>query len=352
MAYVACPVVCRPVWPACWLDTPDKSSSSATRVVQYVWDVYRDELVVVPEEVVLAFRDAVSRSSVDDYWFTWSQSAEAGLFRAYSKAGGPTEAGSAAFLGRGLLRIRNRRLGGRDVGGRGSGRLHRASQGDEVDVHCAQYFVNSSLAPVVLFRRRLKSVADVLKGIRDKGFTQSRWDALLGYWEAVCRHVPCGLISSLHPWDKWIPLDLHGFYKWVFDSLGLLNDFLKQVVVSRRGLGIRKWTMWLREDLSSRPYAWLRPDFVPPFPFLVVNDPQTKSSRILVEPHLIDAEFRKVWMPFFCRSGHRVVTPDQFLDFVGHLLPQEPCLDLPRITGRDLQEVARAKKSTAGELDR
>ena len=56
-------------------------------------------------------------------------------------------------------------------------------------------------------------------------------------------------------------------------------------------------------------------------------------------------------MPFFCRSGHPVVTPDQFLDFVGHLLLQEPYLDLPRITGRDLQEVARAKKSTAGGLE-
>ena len=68
-------------------------------------------------------------------------------------------------------------------------------------------------------------------------------------------------------------------------------------------------------------------------PFLVVKDPQTESSWILVDPHLIDAEFRKAWMPFFfCRSGHPVVTPDQFLDFVGHLLPQEPFLDLPRIT--------------------
>ena len=52
-------------------------------------------------------------------------------------------------------------------------------------------------------------------------------------------------------------------------------------------------------------------------------------------------------MPFFCRCGHPVVTADQFLDFVCHLLPQ----DLPRITGRDLQEVAWAKKSTAGGLD-
>ena len=40
-----------------------------------------------------------------------------------------------------------------------------ASQGDEVEVRCSQYFVNSSLSPVSLFRRRLKSVADVLKGI-------------------------------------------------------------------------------------------------------------------------------------------------------------------------------------------
>ena len=200
MGDVACPVVCQPVWLACWLNTPDRSSSSSTRVVQDVWDVYKDELGVVLEEVVLALRDAASSSG-----------AELGLFRAYFKGGGPTEAGSSAFLGRGLLRIRSRRLGGRAVGGRGSSRLYRVSQGDEVDVHCAQYFVNSYLAPVLLIRRRLESVADVLKGVMSKGFTQSRWDALLSSWGAVCRHGPCGPTSSLHPWDDWIPPDLHGF---------------------------------------------------------------------------------------------------------------------------------------------
>ena len=191
----------------------------------------------------------------------WSRSAEEGLFRAYSQAGGPTVAGSSAFLGRGLLRIRSRRLGGRAAGGTVSRRLYRVSQGDEVDVHCAQYFVHSSLSPVLLFRRRLKSVADVLEGIRRKGFTQSRWDALFWYWGAVCRHGPCGPISSLRPWDDWIPPDLHGFFKWVFDSLDVLNGLLRQVVVSRRDDGIRKWTRWLREDLSSRSYVWLRPEF-------------------------------------------------------------------------------------------
>ena len=87
MADVACPIACQPLWPACWLNTPDRSSSSSTRVVR---DVYRDELGAVPEEVVLALRDAASGSSVDDFWSIWSRSAEEGLFRSYSQAGGPT----------------------------------------------------------------------------------------------------------------------------------------------------------------------------------------------------------------------------------------------------------------------
>ena len=151
MADVACPIACQPIWPACWLDTPDKSSSSSSRIVQDVWYVYRDVLGVVPEDVVLALRDAVTRSAVDDFWSIWSKNAEAGLIRAYALAGGPTAVGSSAFLGRGLLRVRSRRLGGRAAGGTGSSRLYRVSRGDEVDKHCAQFFVNSSLSPVLLF---------------------------------------------------------------------------------------------------------------------------------------------------------------------------------------------------------
>ena len=181
MADVACPIVCQPIWPACWLDTPDRSSTSSSRAVQDLWDVYRDVLGVVPDDVVLALGDAVSRSAVDDFWSIWSSNAEAGLFRAYSLAGGPTAAGSSAFLGRGLLRIRSMRLGGRAVCGTGSSRLYRACQSDDVDRRCAQFLINSSLSPVLLFSRRLKSVADVFKGIRSKGVTQSRWDALLRY---------------------------------------------------------------------------------------------------------------------------------------------------------------------------
>ena len=200
--------------------------------------------------------------------------------------------------------------GGGAFGGRGSSRLCKASQEDEVDVRCSQYFVNSSLAHVVLFRRCLKSVSDVLKGIRNKGFTQSRCSSgLLG----CC-------MSSWSVWSYLFPLIpgigvvllIYTIATGGFDSLEVLNGFNKQVVVNRRDMGVPKWTNWLREDLGSRPYAWLGPDFVPPSPYLVVKDPHTQSSQILVEPRLIDAEFRKAWMLFFCRSGHPVVTVDQF----------------------------------------
>ena len=80
-----------------------------------------------------------------------------------------------------------------------------------------------------------------------------------------------GALGALDP----LP-DLHGFDKWVFDALGIVNDFLWQVVVIRRDTGLHRGAVWLREDLT----------------------------------------FRRAWMLLFCRSGHPVVTVDQFLDFV------------------------------------
>ena len=106
---------------------------------------------------------------MDGFWTNWSTAAEAGLFRAYCRAGGPTAAGSSALVGRGLLRIRSRRLGGRAVGGRGASRLYRVGRSDEVDAEGAPFFLNSSLATVLLFRGRLKSIADVMRGIKRHG---------------------------------------------------------------------------------------------------------------------------------------------------------------------------------------
>ena len=59
------------------------------------------------------------------FWDARSAGAEAGLQRAYHRSGGPVAPGSQAFLGRGRLRIRRRRLGGKAVGGSGVGRFYR-----------------------------------------------------------------------------------------------------------------------------------------------------------------------------------------------------------------------------------
>ena len=77
---------------------------------------------------------------------------------------------------------------------------------------------------------------------------------MLRYWNAVCRQGPCGPTCSLHPWDEWVPPDLHGFcIGGFFDSLDVLNGFTWQGAVSRVDAVVRKWTHWLREDLGSRP---------------------------------------------------------------------------------------------------
>ena len=48
------------------------------------------------------------------------------------------------------------------------------------------------------------------------------------------------------------------------------------------------------------PYRWLRPDLVPPAPFLQCEPHLTSGgSGVLSDPNRIDEEFRKAWLPFF-----------------------------------------------------
>ena len=304
-----------PLAPACWLDCPDRSRYSRSKPVMEVWGIYLDLLQYVPIDVRQQLHKACfEEPNVNAAWKIWCHAAEKGLLSAYKAAGGPCPQGDPPFLGRGGAVFRNRLLGGR-----APGRVHRPAKADPVDTANCLSFINSSLSPVVLFRRRLSSVRDVLKGISKNGFTTSRWQALLFYWAAVCRQGPTGpVLNSLEPWKDWLPPDLHGFYAWVFDTLKVLDVFISQVADARRDAAILSWKKWLREDLSSRPYQWLRPGLIPPAPYLVCDPKQTPGgSGILVQPSLIDAQFRKAWMPFFRREGRDPVTPEIFLDFVG-----------------------------------
>ena len=95
----------------------------------------------------------------------------------------------------------------------------------------------------------------------------------------------------------------------------------------------------MEKDLSSRPHRWLRPDLVPPAPFLI----RPGGSGVLVQPALVDAHFWKAWMSLFRREGRDPVTPEAFLDFVGSYLEQAS-LSSPVLTGEDLHATAFAKE--------
>ena len=100
------------------------------------------------------------------------------------------------------------------------------------------------------------------------------------------------------------------------------------------------------------PYRWLRPDLVPPAPFLQCEPCLTPDgSGVLADPAGIDEEFRKAWLPYFCRSGQREISLEEFDEEVDGWLPLLPEVHLPRLTGQVLADVVQRKGVTAGSLD-
>ena len=106
-----------------------------------------------------------------------------------------------------------------------------------------------------------------------------------------------------------------------------LSDFIHAVVVHRREEAIRGWRGWLREDPFAHPYKWLRPELVPPAPFLQCDPALTpRASGVLADPLRIDEEFQKAWFPYFCRSGRRETNLEEFAHEVEGWLPVLSCL--------------------------
>ena len=94
------------------------------------------------------------------------------------------------------------------------------------------------------------------------------------------------------------------FHRIVSDIHRRLCDFIHAIVVHRRDEAIRRWRNWVREDPLVHPYRWLRPDLVPPAPFL-----QCKLILLLVV--LVSFQIllglmknsERPGFPAFCRSG-------------------------------------------------
>ena len=126
-------------------------------------------------------------------------------------------------------------------------------------------------------------------------------------------------------------LGIGAFFLAVSDIHRRLSDFIHQVVVHRRDEAIRGWRNWIREDPLVHPCRWLRPDLVPPAPFLQCESCLTPGgSGVLSDPARIDEEFRKAWLPYFCRSGQRETSLEEFSFEVDGWLPLLPEVHLPR----------------------
>ena len=96
----------------------------------------------------------------------------------------------------------------------------------------------------------------------------------------------------------------------------------------------------MREDPLVHPDKWLRPGKSPPGPFLLCKPHLTPGgSGVLSDPARIDEEFRKAWIPYFCRSGQREAIFEKFAqEFEGC-----PVVALAELTGEMLAEVFRGK---------
>ena len=75
------------------------------------------------------------------------------------------------------------------------------------------------------------------------------------------------------------------------------------------------------------------------------------GSGVLADPARIDEESRKAWLPFFCRSGQREASLEEFALEVDGWLPVLPVVSFPELTGEMLAEVVRRKGATASSLD-
>ena len=99
-------------------------------------------------------------------------------------------------------------------------------------------------------------------------------------------------------------------------------------------------------------YKWLRPDLVPPAPFLQCDPVLTPGgSGVLADPAWIDEEFRKAWVPPFVAQGKKEASLEEFAEEVDGWLPLLLVESLPELAGEMLADDVRRKGATAGGLD-
>ena len=321
-----------------------KSRSSKSVEVRRVWEIYDERLQFMSRQDALLLDDSLDAGDVSRAWLVWSGAVESALADAYRISGGPLLS-RGLVLGRGSASFRVVRLCGHKV---------RKARGCAVDAHdAADVFLyrDSSIAPLLDMRRRFKAVMEVLDVMIRYGISLSRSVELSAQWDRILAIGPSYPVTLDDLHGVW-GVGLGDFCHVVCDVHRRLCDFLHPIVVHRRDEAVRVWRSRIREDPLVHPYRWLRPDLVPPAPFLQCEPCLTPGgSGELSDPARIDEEFRKAWLPYFCRSGQRETSLDEFSFEVEGWLPLLPEVSLPRLTDQKIADVVQREGVTAGSLD-
>ena len=200
-------------------------------------------------------------------------------------------------------------------------------------------------------RRRFKAVTELVDAMIRYGVSLSRSVELSAQWDRILGIGPLFPVT-LDDFQALRGAGRGDFHHGVCCIHRRLCDFIHSVVVHRRDEAIRGWRNWVREDPLVHACKWLRPDLVPLAPFLQCEPRLTLGgSGVLADPARIDEEFRKAWLPYFCRSGQREASLEEFDSEVEGWLPLLPEVSLPCLTGQMLADVVRGKGATAGSLD-
>ena len=89
-----------------------------------------------------------------------------------------------------------------------------------------------------------------------------------------------------------------------------------------------------------------------PLQFVQFETPAGSGQQVVCTDRAgIDREFRRAWMPFFCRSDWGAACEDAFTSEVGRWLPRLPVIDLPPLDGQMLCDAVAGEYASAGSLD-
>ena len=241
----------------------DRGWSSKSVEVLRVWEIYDDRLQFVKRSDALLLTDCLMRGDVTAAWFVWSAAAEEAVADAFRLAGGSVP-DKGLVLGRGCVRWRAVTLGDPRI------RRARGHAGDAVDAGDVFLYRDSSTAPLLDLRRRLKVVLDVLDALIRHGVSWAWSVELTSQWDRILRAAPVHPVTW-EDFDSVLGVGV-GLFRQVVSGLHSgLTEFIRQVVVRRREKGIPGWREWLREDPLIHPYKWLGPGLVPLLPFFRVS---------------------------------------------------------------------------------